>query len=170
MMNLVRIISAPVAKMSFEMVPFFQGMVEMGDLEAYTVAIDKEIVDKDAEDEKIVRTIKGATFTRTSSLKENETFLVAYAKLGTNYFLNVKYWGLLADDELTYECTIEKLVRNFDAKKMKALSSIQSSLFLPESNVIARLSTFKYGKDKRMTIEGERDAFFEEVYAFVGKE
>lgn len=189
--KLVEALREHVGKSSYQMRGFFQGMVNRGELKAYLVEVDKQIVEKDTEGELIYRIIKGATLVPTSELKEYGAALVEYLEIGTIYNLDIgSHGGMFYNDgdsqTMYHHCVLERLIKSFDPKKVKTrtsfgeLISLENGIRIPEEMVEARLrvnydedweyggtSDFVDSVNASLVIEGEKDKLFEKVCDFV---
>ena len=185
MVKLDEIVKEDIGKSSFEMKYFFQGMVDKDELEAYLVEINKEIVKKDDDEEKVVRIKKGATLVPIKEIRENRNIFVKDIKTGIFYHLNIgSYGGMFYDDgdsqTIYHNCTLEKLPMGFDFKKISR--ERHNRCFIPEEIIEARLrvnynddwsssggTDYISGSHGSFVIEGEKDELFEKVYDFVRK-
>ena len=185
MSKLAEIVMENVGKSSFDMRCFFQGMVDKGELEAYLVRINEEIVKKDDKKERIVIIKKGATLVPTKEIQENRNIFVKDSKTGIFYNLNIgSQGGAFYDDgdsqTIYHNCILEKLTKSFDRKNIDFNS--YAGLVIPEEIIEARLrvnhsddwnssgETDYIGVSHgNFTIEGEKDSLFEKVYEFVRK-
>lgn len=190
MAELVEIIREDVGKTSYAMRYFFQKMIDKGELKAYSVEINKRIVEKDTDDEEIVRTKKGVTLTPTERLREYQSVFIEDSETGTLYNLDIgSRGGMIYDDgdsqTIYHHCVLEMLAKKFDSKKImkKGLGiwgSFDNGLSIPDEMIKGRLKV-SYDEDWEsgvnfdeiagttgdLVIEGKKDKLFEKVYDFV---
>ena len=188
MPKLAEVVTEPIGKKTYEMVSFFQDMIRRGELRAYSIEVNKRIVEKDTSDERIVRTIKGATLTPTESVRDNATIIVQDSKTGVMYLLSMDSEGGMPYDDgdsqtIYHNCTLEKLAGEFDSKKVTTRTEIGGLGYvinLPKDMVTARLrisynenwvsagETDVIGnRSGHLAIEGERDSLIDKIYEFV---
>lgn len=171
-----------VGKSSYQMRNFFQEMFKRGELKAFSVEVDKQEVLSDTEDEKVVKTKKGATLTPTTKLEEYQPVILVDSKTGIMYNLNVgSRGGEFYDDgdsqTIYHHCVLSRLSR-FDPKKIT--SDHHGGISIPNNMVTARLrvsydedwesgeNTDRIGATRaHLVIEGEQDSLFQRVYEFV---
>lgn len=172
---------------SYSLRQFFQKMLADGEIKAYTAEINKKIVEKDDENESIVRTVKGATLTAANELKEygSEGYIIEFVDSKYNLDIGCR-GGMFFDDgdsqTMYHYCTLEKLSNDFDLKKIGSKSSYgefgsyNDGINFPEEAIISRLR-IDYDEDwrndriassrARIAIEGSMDDLFEKVYKFI---
>jgi len=191
MIELVEIVRENIGKNSYEMRQFFQRMVKNGELKAYDVEVNKKIVEKNTDDEEIVRTKKGATLTPTQELIEYQPVLVEDPETGVMYNLDIGSRGGMffndGDSQTIYHhCVLEKLAQKPDSKKIATgkefgqFGSFDEGISIPLEMITARLrisydqdwesgreSDYVAGTSGSLVIEGEKDKLFEKVYSFV---
>jgi hypothetical protein len=182
-MGLTEIARESAGKTSHEMKNFFGKMVKQGNLQAYLVELDKQVVEKDTQDEQLVRTKKGVTLTPTKKLSENCQVIVEDPETGTRYFLSMgSRGGEFYDDgdsqTIYHDCTLERLSERFNPRKLTRC--FEGRIAIPERMVSARLrmsysEDWKSGCDSdyiasttgQTVIEGERDSLFTKICEFV---
>lgn len=163
-----------------DIVRFFQEMVYNGESMAYSVEIDKQIVEVDTEAERVVRTIKGATLTPITEISlslashnglfledpsiEAMHYMHIYSRSHSSDFVNVEHrYGW---------CDITGLVKNPDLRKLR---KPYNGINIPEEMAHGRLH-YKWDDDigeegiksGYLRIEGEQDSLFAKVAEFVG--
>lgn len=195
MAELTEIVRENVGTSSHAMRLFFQHMVRSGELKAYQVEIDKKVIEKNTEDESVVRTKKGVTLTPTEELNEYQAVFVEDPKTGVMYNLNIESWGGAfyndGDSQTIYHsCVLERITPETDLKRVaeRYSSNFGNKIFLPEMIIAARL-TVRYhqdwesganydyvagtegsliiGTNKDLVVNGEQDQLFEKVCSFV---
>lgn len=185
--TLTEIIRENIGKSSYQMKQFFQDLITKGELKAYFVELNKEIVEKNTGDEKVVKTIKGAVLTPTTKLEEYQAVFVEDPTTKIVYNLDIgSRGGMFFDDgdsQTTYHhCTLERLAKEFDPKKVTTkkgygtFGSFDDGISIPEELVTARLRV-TYDEDEdcgavvatsgHLVIEGAQDDLFTKVYNFV---
>jgi hypothetical protein len=196
MVELVEVVRENAGKSSYQMREFFQDMIDKKELEAFFVEVNKKTVEKDTEDEKVIRTKKGATLTLIRKLKEYEPTLVKDPITGIMYNLDIgSRGGMFFDDgdsqTMYHHCTLERLIEQFDPKKIgtrKGFSdfgSFDDGIQITREMVIARLRV-SYDEDREyshikgsdyiaktrghLVVEGMQDKLFERVCRFVRAE
>lgn len=165
-----------------QIIEFFQNMILKGRLQAYSVDINRRIIEKDNDDEEIIRTIKGATLTPISIVPpaHRDNFFLEDVLATTMYSVELESRTSNSDFQpLTHmygNCNITKLVKNPDLRK---LGKYFSSVSIPKNMIDGNLHyswdhDIKEGShhEKRgyLTIEGNRfeeDNLFEKFYHFV---
>ena len=169
-------------KGNHEITEFLQGMVRQGELQAYNIKIDNEITEKDTEDEKIIRTIKGATLTpiTTRSGPWNEDFFLKEPATETLYYVHMESHGSDSDFEpveyLSGFYDITRLVKNSDLKKIRSRHINSNIPDIPEDMINGKL--YYHWSDKiwegtrheisgNLTVEGELDNLFAKVAEFI---
>ncbi len=184
MAELTEIIRENYGMISYQMRQFFLEMIKQRKLRAYTVAVNKRTVEKDTENEEVVRIRKGAILTPTTELREDQAVLIEDPKTGTMYNLDIGSRGGMfyndGDSQTIYHhCILEKLAEQFDLRKVATFGSYRISI--PGEMVTARLrvsydedwesggeSDYVAGTRGYLVIEGEQDNFFKEVCDFIG--
>ena len=191
MKELTEILRENVGRTSYQMRLFFQQMVKKGELRAYHVEVNKQFVEKDTEDEEVVRTRKGATLTPTKNLREYQPVLVESPKTGVMYNLDIgSRGGMFFDDgnsqTIYHHCVLERIVQGFDSKKVADRTSFgdfgscKDGISIPKEMVTARLSVsynegwesggksdYIAGTKGNLVVEGEQDNLFKRVCEFV---
>ena len=191
MKELTEILRENVGRTSYQMRLFFQQMVKKGELRAYHVEVNKQFVEKDTEDEEVVRTRKGATLTPTKNLREYQPVLVESPKTGVMYNLDIGSRGGMffndGDSQTMYHhCVLEKIAEGFDPKKVAdrtdsgELGSFKNGISIPREMVTGRLKVsydedWESGRESdyiaktegALVIEGEQDELFKKVCEFV---
>jgi len=191
MAELAEVVRENFGKSSYQMRQFFQQMVKDGELKAYSVEVNKRIVEKDTEDEEVVRTKKGATLTPTAELKEHQPVLVEDPATGSMYNLDIgSRGGMFYDDgdsqTIYHHCVLERIAQGFDPKKVADrtsfgdFGSFKDGISIPLEMVNARLRVsydedWESGGDHdyvarrrgNLVVEGEKDVLFDKVCKFV---
>jgi len=178
-MVLAEIVKERIGKNCDEMRQFFQSMINNGELTAYSVEINKRIIEKDTEDEEIVRTKKGALLTPIKELSRFRPAIIE--EQGVRYSLHIGSHGSSYDDDnedTRYNHFIlEKLSKDINYKQMFISADDRICVWSEEEkNIIAKLymSYDEHWIDEKLeksegylTISGENDKFFEKVLAFI---
>ena len=191
MAELAEVIRENFGKSSSQMRLFFQQMVKDEDLVAYSVEVNKKIVEKDTEDEEVVRIKKGATLTPIAELREHRNVFVEDSATGLMYNLDIgSSGGMLYDDgdsqTIYHHCVLERIAEWFDPKKVTerinsaGFGSFNDGISIPREMITARLSVnydedWNCGGDQdyvaerggNLVVEGEQDKLFEKVCKFV---
>ena len=191
MTKLAELVREHIGKGSDHMVRFFQRMVKDGELNAYSVQIDRTTVDKDTEDEKVIRIKKGATLTPITELGKSKHIFVEDVESEVMYNFCADSWGghVFEDGPQTSQtkyhfCALERLAQGFDLRKIKGKPScigpVGSDIDFPEGVVVSRLrinykedwqsgsdSDYFTGSKGDFSVEGEMDGLFEKVCEFV---
>ena len=176
-----------IGKSSYQMRQFFQDLVAKKELKAYFVEVNKEIVEKNTEDEEVVRTIKGATLTPTTKLEAYDAVFVEDPATKIMYNLDIGgRGGMFFDDgnsqTIYHHCTLERLAKEFNPKKVTIkkgygeFGSFNDGISIPRELITARLHV-SYDQDEycdkvvatrgHLVIEGDKDDLFTKVYNFV---
>jgi hypothetical protein len=187
MADLVEIIRENIGKSSYQMRQFFQDLIKKEELKAYFVELNKEIVEKNTEDEIVVKTIKGAILTPTTKLEEYQAVFVEDPTSKIMYNLDIGCRGGMFFDDgdsqtMYHHCTLERLAKEFNPKKVATkkgygeFGSFNDGISIPREMITARLS-ISYDQDEycdnvtatrgHLVIEGEQDNLFTKVYHFV---
>lgn len=191
MAELAEIVRENIGKSSYQMRQFFQQMVKGEGLQAYTIEVNKKIVEKDTENEKVVRIKKGATLTPTTELREYQPVLIEDPETGVMYNLNIgSKGGRIYNDgnshTIYHHCVLERIAQGFDLKKVTdktnygEFGSFKDGISIPGEMVTARLRV-SYDEDwesghysdyvaetkGNLVVEGEQDKLFENVCKFV---
>lgn len=183
--QLPEIFKANIGRSSYEMSYFFQDLVDKKELFAYSVKIDKEVVDLDTVDERIARTIKGASLESVKKLEERGITFVEDSKTRTMYNLDIgSYGGMFTDDgdsqTVYHHCNVERLVKDYDIKRISE-GGFGSRVAIPSDMISARLRMSydedwegsEYSGDRvvgtrnNLIVEGESDKLFKKVIQFV---
>jgi len=191
MTDLAEIVMENVGKSSYQMRLFFQQMVKKGELRAYQIEVNKRFVEKDTEDEEVVRTRKGATLTPTEELREYQPVFVEDPKTGVMYNLDIgSRCGMFFNEGYSqtvyHYCVLEKIAQRFDSKKVAdrtsfgVFGSFKDGISIPREMVTARLRVsyneereysgeFDYiaGTEGNLVVEEEQDNLFKRVCKFV---
>lgn len=191
MEGLTEIVNENIGKSSDEMRQFFQKMVKRNELKAYGVEVNSKTVERDTEDETVVRIRKGATLTPTKKLREYQHVLIEDPTTRALYNLDIgSRGGMFFDDgdsQTIYQhCVLEKLARRFDPKKVTDRmdfgdsGSFEEGISIPGKLVTARLSVSYYqdwesrgesdylaGTRGTLIVEGQQDNLFKKVCGFV---
>ena len=179
-MALVETLREPIGRTVHEMVYFFNELIDKGRLKAFSVDIDKKIVEKDTDIERITRTIKGATLTEVSKVRGYYPFFLQVLK-GRQYNLSLRSEGGPffdgGDSQTIYHhCILERLIENFDLKVVSKGSSLTGDIYIPNEMIDGRLRVnysqdyeddYPAGSRGDLVIEGRTDLLFEETAAFV---
>ena len=184
MEGLVEALIEPFGKPSYQIASFFQNMVNLGELKAYSIEVNKKFVEKDTKDEELLRTIKGATLTPITKLKENLAVFVEDSKNGIRYNLRIECRGGTfyndGDSQTIYNnCVLEKLASHLDLKKVD-FSAFYNKILIPEEYVTASIITsydenWESGSDydyiasinRFLIVKGDKDKLFEKFYEFL---
>lgn len=175
MTELAETLSERIGRSSYDMTRFFQGMIEKGELKASSVVVDKKVIEKDSDKERVVRTIKGVTLTPTDEIRYGYPFILQTPS-GCMYHLDIGSRGGMfyndGDSQTIYDhCNLERLSKNFDTKEVS-----RSGNYILEKMVdgILRVSydqdwedDYPEGSRGSLSVEGEMDEFFERVCDFV---
>ncbi len=191
MAELSEVVRENFGKSSYQMRQFFQQMVKSRKLRAYSVEVNKRIVERDTEDEEVVRTKKGATLIPTIELREYQPVLVEDPATGFMYNLDIgSRGGMFYDDgdsqTIYHHCVLEKIAQGFNPKKVADrtsfgdFGSFKDGISIPQEMVTARLRVsydenwessgdhdYVAGRSGNLVVEGEKDRLFEEVCKFV---
>jgi len=172
-------------KENHEITEFLQGMVIRGELQAYNIKIDNEITEKDTEDEKIIRTIKGATLTPITKRwgPWNEDLFLKNPATETLYYVHRDSSGSDSDFEPVEHrngsCGITRLVKDSDLRKIRSRYINSNIPDIPENMINGNLQYYwsddiwELGEGTRheisgnLTVEGEQDNLFEKVAEFI---
>lgn len=188
MTQLSIILKESIGKKTSDMAQFFQQMIDRNELRAYLIEVDKKTVEKDTEEEEIIRIKKGATLIPTKELRENQPVFIEDSETGVKYNLNIETRGgeFFKDGDsqtMHHSCILEKLV-NFNPRKIteKVIfgSYRQRDFSIPQEMIAARLIV-NYEEDwessgdsdyvaearGNIVVEGEQDILFKKVYDFV---
>ena len=157
---------------------FFQGLVTINYLAAFSYAVDKE---KAVRNGNIITTIKTLSVTLTpirelDATEDESQYFVKDAKTSALYFLSLKHdWSAFYDDneDLQTEynhCTLERLVANPDLTKIRHSWAVGT--YVPEELITAQLR-ISYNKEwcktkvesisQELEISGAADSLFEKV-------
>jgi aminoglycoside N3'-acetyltransferase len=178
-MVLTEIVKERIGKNCDEMRQFFQSLINNGEWTAYSVEINKRIIEKDTEEEEVVRTKKGALLTPTKELSKFRPAIIE--EQGVRYSLHIGCHGSAYDDDnedTRYNHFIlEKFSKDIDYKRMFISADDRICVYSEEEkNIIAKLymSYDEHWIDEKLeksegylTISGEKDKFFEKVLAFI---
>lgn len=191
MAELAEIVRENVGKNSNAMRQFFQQMVKRRELKAYCVEVNKRIVEKDTEDEEVVRTRKGATLTPTEKLREYQPVIIEDPETGVMYNLDIGCRGGMFFDDgdsqtIYHHCVLERIAQRFDPRKVADRTSFGDSgsfkdgISIPREMVTARLRVsydenwesggemdYIAGTRMGLVVEGKRDDLFNRVCEFV---
>jgi hypothetical protein len=172
-------------KENHEITEFLQGMVIRGELQAYNIKIDNEITEKDTEDEKIIRTIKGATLTPIAETQMVywEDFFLKEPATETLYYVHRESHGSDSDFEpveyLSGFYDITRLVKNSDLRKIRSRYINSNIPNIPEDMINGNLQYYwsddiwelgegtRHKMGGRLTVKGELDNLFEKVAEFI---
>jgi len=173
MVELAEVVRENIGKSCYQMTEFFQSMIDKKELNAYLVEIDKKIIEKDTEEEQVIRIKKGATLTPTTELGIEPGVLLEDPATKTFYNLNI---GVDGYSSFTHDfCVLEKLPSPFDSKcipdvKERYCCGIRR-LYFPDDMLAAKLRMEWYGtreqREHSLVVEGEQDKLFEKVCEFV---
>ena len=167
-------------KDTWEIKHFFQSLIDKKELRVYNFEINEKLIEKDTEDEKVVRTIKGITLKPTNNIypcSASGSYFFEDPATGIKYTVEMDFRSSTSDFEpLEHKyghCSITRLVKNPDLRK---LNTFFSQLDIPKEMIDGK---FYYGwtdnvrkgshheKWGHLTIEGEQDELFEKVCGFV---
>jgi len=165
-------------KNNHEIVEFLQEMVRQEELQAYDIMIDKTITEKDTEDEKIIRIIKGATLTPTTTRSGpwNEDLFLKDPATETLYYVHREPHGSHSDFEpVEYSSgfyDITRLVKNSDLRKIRSRCINSNIPSIPEDMINGNLQHYwnddiwelwegtRHKMGGRLTVKGEQDNLF----------
>lgn len=176
-----------IGKSSYEMRQFFQEMIKTGKLKAYNVELNKQVIEKNTDEEEVIRIKKGATLTPTEKLSEYRPVFVEDLTTSTIYHLNIGSRGGMffndGDSQTIYHhCVLERIVQGFDPKKINSCirSNFEDGISIPPEMVTARLrisydqdwesgGNYDYIEETRgnLIVDGEQDSLFAKVMDFV---
>jgi len=191
MTNLVGIIEETIngfGRDTCEIKYFLQSLMDNKELQVYNFEINKEIIETDVEDEKVVRTIKGATLEPTNNIRPNsaftfESYFLEDPVTETKYILETDSCSVNSSFEhfghRYGHCSIARLVKNPDLRKLKTLFKLHDQLDIPKKMIDGSLyySWEDWGdytqegtchlKSGKLRSEGEQDNLFKRVCEFV---
>jgi len=191
MAELVEVVRENFGKSSYQMRQFFQQMVKVKELNAYSVEVNKRIVEKDTEEEEVVKTKKGAILTPTTELKEYQPVFIKDSATESMYALDIGSRGGMfyndGDSQTIYHhCVLERIAQGFDPKKVTDkksfgdFGSFKDGISIPRDMVTARLRVsydenwesgedidYVAGRTGNLVVEGDCDKLFEKVCKFV---
>jgi len=161
-------------------VGFFNNLMKRGELVAHSIEIDRIVVERDTAEERVTRTIKGATLIPTDEIRDNCSYILD--RSGRRYHLNTKVYGGMFYDEgnsqtVYHNCILERLASNFDLKMVsKANGDYHTKILIPREMIDGRLRAY-YSEDSEddevvssrgsLYIDGENDELFEAVRKFI---
>ncbi|MBR9691417.1 hypothetical protein GOV06_01400 [Candidatus Woesearchaeota archaeon] len=180
MTGLVEVVEESVGKNAYAVGRFLQDMVDRGDLRAYSIETNKEVVLKDDDKERVVKTLKGTTFTPIDNLKYNGAILIEDPKTEDKYTINVGFFG---SEDYCSGLLMRKYSKECDLQKFKfSHHSYGVFMQIPDEEV-ARLTlkvnmpgSYKTQQDflndmeGTLVVEGEQEGLFEKICEFVRKE
>mgnify|MGYP001600875628 CR=1 FL=1 len=187
MTDLAEIVRENVGKNSLSMRLFFQGLIDNGEIKAYSFEIDKSTVEKDTDDEKVIRIKKGLTLEEVKKLAEYQPVFIEDVNKGSMYYLHISSHGGMFDDEggqtIYNNCSLERLASGFNPRLISGgYRNENSGISIPEDMIVARLrvnysddweagADVDYIADRRgsTVVEGKRDKLFDNVLEFVRK-
>lgn len=167
-------------KNSWEIKRFLQGLINKNLIRAYDFEIDREIIEKDTEREKIIRTIKGVSLKPIKDIHSNNG-------AGSYFFKNVEslvLYNVEIDtksstsdfEDLEYKYHNIDVIRLSNRAELKDISTRLGGLDISEDIITG---TFYYNgnheirdheshkKSGYLRIKGERDKFFLKLEKFV---
>lgn len=191
MAQLEEVAKVGVGKSSFDMRCFFQKMVKRGELKAFSVEVDKQEVQSDTKNERVIKTKKGATLTPTTKLEEYQPVILVDSKTGIMYNLDIgsrggEFYNDGDSQTIYHHCVLERLAQRFDHKKVEnrtnfgGFGAFKDGISIPQEMVTARLRV-SYDEDwegsgevdrvagtrGNLVVTGEQDSLFQKVHEFV---
>jgi len=166
---------------------FFQNLIIKGELLAYDLEINKQIVEKDTEDEKIVRTIKGLTLIPINFIYPNNSdgsYFFEDPETLTKYHIAFDASSSESDFEPLENkdghCDIIRLISVPSFNRITERSYKDPNI--PEDMINGRLSynwsdtirgiprdSIHHDSYSHLTIEGELDTLFNKTSKFIEK-
>lgn len=170
-------------KDSWEIKKFFQGLINENLVRAYDFEIDKEIIEKDTEREKIIRTIKGASLKPIKDIHPNNgagSYFFKNVESLVLYTVGIDTKSSTSDfEDLEYKYHNIDVIRLSDRIELKDISTRLGGLDISEDIITG---TFYYNgnheirdhefhkKSGYLRIKGEQDAFFSRIKDFLLEE
>jgi len=170
---------------AWDMREWLNKLIAKKQLKTFVVKIDKRIVEKDDEDERVIRIKKGATLEPVDAIKYEQGYVIEDPKTGTRYLVEIKSRGGQFFDEGTSQNTyhdliLEKIAEDFNLRKIKE-GGLTRKLSVPKESIIARCSVH-YTQEEispahegdyveswhvSLTAEDEQDKLFEQTCGFI---
>jgi hypothetical protein len=162
-------------KPTYSVVSFFQEMLSVGDLLAYTIESSREEVVWDTYEEKIVRTIKGPILNPTEKLEEDRRFILEDFKTHSRYILSTSSEGGTFDSDgentIYHNSLITKLSENVGSRETREGLLVLIAPKEGESNETTKLriyyETGQFSSSGGFTLEGETDELFDRAMEFL---
>ena len=165
----------------YEVKFFFQRLINGKELQAYSFGINKEIIEKDTVDEKVIRIIKGVTLEPTNNIdlySPSGSYFFEDPIIGIKYIIEMDFHSSNSHSRYSKSeygnCRIRRLVKNPDLRKLEITSFRQ--LDIPKGMIDGILNyawTDKireyiyHEKLGHLTSEGEQDKLFKKFCEFV---
>ena len=163
---------------------FLNEMIKREELRAYRVQINKRTIERDDEDELVVRVKKGVSLTPIERLGSYYPYILEDTSTGNKYHLFMEgHGGVISEygDQTIYDnCLVEKL-KDPDFRKISVIMG-DGRLGIPDEMVETRIRTsystdfealsdvdVPVGHDGHVKVEGreESDPFLEKFYNFL---
>ncbi len=176
-MTLAKIVEENIGKPIYEMKRFFQELVDNQKLIAYVVELNKQTIERDTKEEKIIKIKKGLSLTPTKKIDEICMFIENPPKNDLYSLSITSRGGMFFNDgnsQTTYDrCLLEKLKRKPNPEEVSKNCDI---LIFSNKLVIATLDVNheEYWENDRiqktsghLVIAGEQDSLFDKFYEFL---
>jgi hypothetical protein len=171
-------------KSNYELLHFFHGLMEKGEARVYRIQMDAQTILKDDENERVVRTLKGASYGEVPKMQERDPHMIEYAPTKRAYTLIMNSRGGDFYDEgnfqtTYYDCTVQRLKEDCDRSKIKVNDPMYGDRRIDAKGMIDAAMSIHFESDSddrnpsanvtrgRLVLEGMSDELFEKVIAFV---
>jgi len=129
-----------IGKGSYEMLYFFQTLVDSKKLKAYSAEVDKRFLDKDTDEEEIIRIKKGLTLTPAEKISEGRPYFLEDVESKKTYSLRIgSEGGAFYNDgdsqDIYHHTTLERLTDKFDKTKVQKNELVFHGLSIPQEMV-----------------------------------
>jgi len=151
--SLPKVLDGNAGRKTYEMKELFERLIQKGKLQAYEVEIDKRHIEKDTEEEMVIRIKKGVTLIPLDKIGDNKKLILKDTK-GNFYHIVIESSGS-EDGGTSYHLTrIDKLSGDFNPEKhIRGLGPYNDDFMVIDDLIKSRLVVNfeeKYNRDDEL--------------------